>query len=101
MNNEQARARSYCTLVFLKWGGKGGWNGPISACLHHNPPHSADVMQMHSVKKAQPQNCALSFTAEDGEKARGTDNVIARGSLMKHPEKFKAPWIIHSFLIAV
>lgn len=63
-------------------------------CLHHNPPRAADVMQMRTVEKAQPQNCPLPFTAEGGQRARSSDTGTARGNLMKQPpQKFKATQI--------
>lgn len=59
--------------------------------MHHNPPRAADVMQMRTVEKAQPQNCPLPFPAEGGERARSSDAGTARGNLMKHPpQKFNA-----------
>lgn len=61
----RAGARSYSTLVIKK---RGGWNEPIWPCLHHNPPHSADVMLMNTVEKAQLQNCPLSFTLQGAGK---------------------------------
>lgn len=66
-----------------------GWNKPISACLHHNPPHCADVMLMNTEEKAQPQNCPLSFTAEGGERARSGDTETAQRNLMILPENSK------------
>lgn len=80
---KQAGARSYSTAV-VKIGGR---NGPITACLHHNPPHSPDVMLMRTVEKAQPQTCPLSSTAEGGERARISDTETALGNLMMQPEK--------------
>lgn len=66
--------RAYSTLVIKI----GGWNEPICACLHHNPPHSAGVMLMNTVEKARPQNCPLSFMAEGGERAGISDTETAK-----------------------
>lgn len=73
--------RAYSTLVIKI----GGWNEPICACLHHNPPHCADVMLMKTVEKAQPQNCPVSLAAEGGERARICDTETAQGNLMMQP----------------